>query len=897
MIGSPKLLCADDSIKIYTSSLLLNEHVVSQALSLNDPASLQRMQVPCRSFDCHHLQCFDFSVIKSLNRDCSAEGSFFKCSVCNERRNPNKIYVDFVALGLLRLYKSSDSFKLYRDGTLQTSGSISPDFANFPINSIFDVKRLCDLDCFQSTAISIGVLHYTSVYDMIDYINKSSTPKLLGLISRYGKTTAKKDAEISACIEKLRPFYATTLSELQHTFRLISGVGEKKSVKIMTDLVKEYEAENYEHLKRITCGPLDAKESMKLITEAITYDVKRDDGVNVMVDLCDDDDDEEIQDFIPSLGHPVESSSSSSSATTLVNQLSGIAAIQGSQLTINLQQKSSNVEGYRQYRSGNTAAFSDSSTASSSNYISQARQNNPTAITLKPKANRVAGKTSSTTTLQNNPTIPNPPLPRIGLVNHSHSSGHRYDSYNNNDSRNNNHPNLSSSSSNSNNNNNNNSNNNNTNNNNNNNNNNNRAVGITSHTSTSAPTSSCPSSRCSTLTSQTSSHGQNIPSLSSSLDLTANGSRDSFCEHVNNFFENNPDMTTMARLKKQREEIRKRSEVIMNPFQALSGMDPKKGCSNSYTCRRPQSTSNLPGGLSNSRVIRGEKIITRCSLISNHDKNHEIKGTMDLNSGILNILSEKHLDMTLRDVLKNLPVEERTLSFLKYLSDHESFFRFENKDMKENECTSIDLNSVTMDIDKDTCTTSVRSVCTTSSDESMSNDGDVDVITVKRKRKFPITILQPSNDLLEKVKELDKEVMKEIEKESKSVVESAPECVYDAVHDVAVSYWTATNTPEKIRVEINPINTDITQNVQDTVHDTTVPLEVCTGYTASTVENVESMYMNVITTKDHNDNDNEINNLDVGEKMNTDHDVGEGFEINSNYSKCSNNSEDKLVII
>ena len=166
MTTLPKLLCCNDSIKIYTSLIQQNEHIVSQTLSLHDPASLQRMKVPCRAFDCEHLQCFDYSVILYLNK--SNERSFFKCSVCNETRNPDKIYIDFVAFCLLWMYKCSESFKLYRDGTLRPSGPISPEYKGMEINTVFDIKKLCVLPDFQSNAIHLRQLLYTSVFDIND---------------------------------------------------------------------------------------------------------------------------------------------------------------------------------------------------------------------------------------------------------------------------------------------------------------------------------------------------------------------------------------------------------------------------------------------------------------------------------------------------------------------------------------------------------------------------------------------------------------------------------------------------------------------------------------------------------------------------------------------------------
>jgi hypothetical protein len=144
---APLLLCPDDSIRIYTSSFQSNDLILSQTVSLNDPASLQRIVIPCRAFDCSHLQCFDYGVLLSMNKDNITDKSFLKCPICNERRNPEKIYIDFVTLNLLKAYDLSDSVKLYRNGTFQVySGplciGLSSKFNSFVIDSIYDLKQL-----------------------------------------------------------------------------------------------------------------------------------------------------------------------------------------------------------------------------------------------------------------------------------------------------------------------------------------------------------------------------------------------------------------------------------------------------------------------------------------------------------------------------------------------------------------------------------------------------------------------------------------------------------------------------------------------------------------------------------------------------------------------------------
>jgi MIZ/SP-RING zinc finger len=392
MSNFPKLLCCNDSIKIYTSLLQQNEHIVSQTLSLHDPASLLRMQVPCRAFDCEHLQCFDYSVILLLNK--SNERSFFKCSVCNETRNPDKIYIDFVAFCLLRMYKCSESFKLYRDGTLRPSGPISPEYKGMEINTVFDIKKLCVLPDFQSSAIHLRQLLYTSVFDINDYINKSGSAVLLKLITKGCRKLPSKDAELTLGIDKLRPFNSNTWLGLQHSFQTLPSVGDKKGASLVKDLREEYDKVSLNHLNKITSGPLDAEDNDSLMACGSVYEIKK--MEDVMVDLCDDDDDEEtpVRPFIKTaLEAPSSSSLSAAVATTAL--LSAAPSSSSSYLRV---------------------IPSPRATAGSSSNTSSNRQlDTPNASAGHVHANHQG---SAIATASNNASLPNTQLNNPHIVNH-----------------------------------------------------------------------------------------------------------------------------------------------------------------------------------------------------------------------------------------------------------------------------------------------------------------------------------------------------------------------------------------------------------------------------------------------------------------------------------------------
>ena len=360
MTTLPKLLCCNDSIKIYTSLIQQNEHIVSQTLSLHDPASLQRMQVPCRAFDCEHLQCFDYSVILYLNK--SNERSFFKCSVCNETRNPDKIYIDFVTFCLLRMYKCSESFKLYRDGTLRPSGPISPEYKGLEINTIFDIKKLSVLPGFQLSAIHLRQLLYTSVFDINDFINKSASLALLKLITKGCRKLPSKDAELMLGIDKLRPFNSNTWLGLQHSFQTLPSVGDKKGALLVKELREEYDKVSLHHLNKITSGPLDFEEAM--MSSGSGYEIKK--MEEVMVDLCGDDDDEETVPSKPfiktSFEDPSSSSLSAADAITALPSTTTQRSTSTSLVTVSPSSSSShrNILQPVQYLAGSSSSYGSS---------------------------------------------------------------------------------------------------------------------------------------------------------------------------------------------------------------------------------------------------------------------------------------------------------------------------------------------------------------------------------------------------------------------------------------------------------------------------------------------------------------------------------------------------------
>ena len=52
---------------------------VSETLTLRDPISISRIELPCKSWDCEHVACFDAQTFLSLNEQTPT----WNCPICN----------------------------------------------------------------------------------------------------------------------------------------------------------------------------------------------------------------------------------------------------------------------------------------------------------------------------------------------------------------------------------------------------------------------------------------------------------------------------------------------------------------------------------------------------------------------------------------------------------------------------------------------------------------------------------------------------------------------------------------------------------------------------------------------------------------------------------------------
>jgi hypothetical protein len=143
--------------------------------------------------------------------DCHSKCTVFKCSVCNKRLNPEKVFIDYVALALLKLYPSSDSVQLFRNGALQvTSGHISSEFNSFVINSIYDLKKMGYMNN-DRRVVQLAQLQQVSVFDITNVLNTIDVNEIFNIVLKKSKSQ-KVVHQKGWCetIEKSHPFYCST---------------------------------------------------------------------------------------------------------------------------------------------------------------------------------------------------------------------------------------------------------------------------------------------------------------------------------------------------------------------------------------------------------------------------------------------------------------------------------------------------------------------------------------------------------------------------------------------------------------------------------------------------------------------------------------------------------------
>jgi hypothetical protein len=254
----PKILGVSDCLKLYGSfffdssseDLLLHQ----QDVALEDPITLKRLNTPCRSINCSHLQCFDYECYIELNKKGRSLSQYI-CPICKEGANPSKLYVDAIWIFLLDLFpviynRSGGMNKLRIDsngnvtelngrgssGTFNQSTDLiviedsdnenesdgnsssamipnishSPDVAKPRVVSLYQLNKLkSNLAIFSSsTFISLIGIFECTVHDIIYFINNCKSVDLYNIPS-IGEYHAER-------IVKARPFICSSLTALRH---------------------------------------------------------------------------------------------------------------------------------------------------------------------------------------------------------------------------------------------------------------------------------------------------------------------------------------------------------------------------------------------------------------------------------------------------------------------------------------------------------------------------------------------------------------------------------------------------------------------------------------------------------------------------------------------------------
>ena len=175
-------------------------------VSLKDPVTSERMNLPCRGIECTHLQAFDFSVYKRVNEKQQRHTSEYRCPVCNQLRNPSSLFLDPILLAILASQPQEESVTIVGKGR---SGKIQYDISG--VTQTIASLQNSGIECFRGRKVSgRDSLMKTSLDDLILFINYARQD----LLSKVWSLAEKRCQQIIA----QRPFCCKYLSELPPRF-------------------------------------------------------------------------------------------------------------------------------------------------------------------------------------------------------------------------------------------------------------------------------------------------------------------------------------------------------------------------------------------------------------------------------------------------------------------------------------------------------------------------------------------------------------------------------------------------------------------------------------------------------------------------------------------------------
>lgn len=180
-----RILNACDSYEFYLRCFS-EDSIISQKISLVDPVSMQVIKEPCRGLDCTHLQCFDVRVFFQMNSGKQVED--YKCHICGNLTNHEKIYVDYIAFSLLKHHPSIRDLKLHRNGHIEAvtspkdtnlGSAAKCSFSNF--DDLFQSFLSKTPDASIQNTITWEELGRVGVPDVVNFLNTATESQLLEL--------------------------------------------------------------------------------------------------------------------------------------------------------------------------------------------------------------------------------------------------------------------------------------------------------------------------------------------------------------------------------------------------------------------------------------------------------------------------------------------------------------------------------------------------------------------------------------------------------------------------------------------------------------------------------------------------------------------------------------------
>jgi hypothetical protein len=224
----PKVLNVSDCLKVYGLFFDDQNILLHQVVTLLDPITFKRLSVPCRSINCQHLQCFDYSCYLEMNKKMSP--CQFICPICKEAASPMKIYIDNIWILLLERFTEVNKMRIGVDGICSEVSEIKKSDVIY-IDDDDDMEtsssktssaKTVSMHTFCGETLPIKYRDYSlsvlndlfecDIDDVLFFLNNCKTFDLQTIPS-IGEYQAER-------IIKARPFICSDFNTLRHDFVL-----------------------------------------------------------------------------------------------------------------------------------------------------------------------------------------------------------------------------------------------------------------------------------------------------------------------------------------------------------------------------------------------------------------------------------------------------------------------------------------------------------------------------------------------------------------------------------------------------------------------------------------------------------------------------------------------------